>query len=347
MRTLWASGLATMVLLAGASLAMADTRPTPVPGTVNYVEGQAALDGQNLPAKQNGSTLLETNQVLDTGQGKAELLLTPGVYFRLGDNSEVRMVTPGLADTQVELVKGSGMLEVDQLYKENNLSVVVAGTTTRIEKEGLYNFQAQPATVRVIDGKATVYEGDAHTNLKKGHEVTVANAAPLKSHDLNKEAVEADPLYRWSKLRGQYEADANVNMAYSVANYGGWYGPGWYWDPFWDFYSFLPGDGFFYNPFGWGFYSPGYLWGHPYLYGGGWGGHYRYPVAGHNLGGRGFRSTSGFERHSAAPAASGFRSGGAVGMGGFHGGGFGGFHGGGFGGGGFHGGGGFGGGGRR
>ena len=340
MRTLWASGLATIVLLAGASLAMADTRPMPVPGTVNYVEGQAALDGQTLPAKQNGSTLLETNQVLDTGQGKAELLLTPGVYFRLGDNSEARMVSPGLADTQVELVKGSGMLEVDQLYKENNLSVVMDGTTTRIDKEGLYNFQAQPATVRVIDGKATVYEGDAHTDVKKGHEVIAANAAPLKAHNLNKEAVEMDPLYRWSKLRGQYEADANVNMAYSVAAYGGWYGPGWYWDPYWSFYSFLPGDGFFYNPFGWGFYSPWYVWGHPYLWGPG---HYRYSVAGHVPATHGFRSTPGFERHSAAPAASGFRSGGfrsggAVGMGGFHGGGFGG--------GGFHGGGGFGG-GRR
>ena len=322
-----------MVLLAGASLAMADTKPMAVPGTVNYVEGQVALDGQNLGAKLNGSTLLETNQVLDTGQGKAELLLTPGVYFRLGDNSEARMVSPGLADTRVELVKGSAMLEVDQLYKENDLSVMVDGTTTRIDKEGLYNFQAQPATVRVIDGKATVYEGDAHADVKKGHEVIVANAAPLKSHDLNKEAVETDPLYRWSKLRGQYQADANVNMAYSVAAYGGWYGPGWYWDPYWSFYAFIPGDGFFYNPFGWGFYSPWYVWGHPYLWGGG---HYRYPVAGHTPGVHGFRSTAGFERHSAAPASSGFRSGGSVGMGGFHGGGF-------VGGGGFHGGGGFGG----
>jgi len=346
MRTLWAtSGLATIVLLAGASLAMADTKPMPVPGTVNYVEGQVALDGQSLPAKLNGSTLLETNQVLDTGQGKAEMLLTPGVYFRLGDNSEARMVSPGLADTRVELVKGSAMLEVDQLYKENDLSVVVGGTTTRIDKEGLYDFQAEPATVRVIDGKATVYEGDAHANVKKGHELLVANAAPLKAHNLNKEAVESDPLYRWSKLRGQYEADANVNMAYSVAAYGGWYGPGWYWDPFWDFYSFLPGDGFFYNPFGWGFYSPGYVWGNPYLFGG-WGGHYRYPVVGgHPVRGghvpvaRGFRSTPGFSRHSEAPMAGGFRSSG----GGFHSSGFGGFHGGGFGGGGFHGGGGFGG----
>src|SRR5579872_2848455 len=158
-RTLWTgSGLAAMVLLAGASLAMADTKSTAVPGTVNYVEGEVALDGQSLPAKLNGSTLLGTNQVLDTGQGNAELLLTPGVYFRLGANSEARMVSPGIADTRVELVKGSAMLEVDQLYKENDLSVVVGSVTARIDKEGLYDFQAQPATVRTLDGKATVSE---------------------------------------------------------------------------------------------------------------------------------------------------------------------------------------------
>ena len=73
MRTLWASGLATIVLLAGASLAMADTKSMAVPGTVNYVEGQVALDGQNLPAKQNGSTLLGDKSGIGygTGQGRA------------------------------------------------------------------------------------------------------------------------------------------------------------------------------------------------------------------------------------------------------------------------------------
>ena len=312
MRSLWTtSGLATIVLLAGASLAAARTTSMAVPGTVNYVEGQVALDGQSLAAKLTGSTLLEANQVLETGQGKAELLLTPGVFFRLGDNSEVRMVSPGLADTRVELMKGSAMLEVDQLYKENDLSVIVDGSTTKVDKEGLYDFQAEPAVVRVIDGKAIVYEGDSHATVKKNHELLLANSAPLKPQDISKEAVESDPLYRWSKLRGQYEADANVNAAYSVAAYGGWYGPGWYWDPFWGFYSFLPADGFFYNPFGWGFYSPIWVGGHP---------HYRYPAVGHSgFRASGFRASPGFQRH-AGTVMAGPRM--APSMGGFHGGGF-------------------------
>jgi len=298
-------GLATVVLLATAALAAATPTSTAVPGTVNYVEGQVGLDGQSLAPRQTGSTQLQANQVLGTGQGKAELLLTPGVFFRLGDNSEVRMISPGLADTQVELLHGSALMEVDQLYKENDLSVVVDGSTTKIEKQGLYEFQAEPAAVRVIDGQAAVYEGTAHVTVKKGHEASLANGQPLKSHGLNQEAVESDPLYRWSKLRGEYEADANLNAAYMVGVTGGWYGPGWYWDPFWGFYSFLPGAGFFYSPFGWGFYSPGWVLGHPY---------YHYPV----IGRAGFRAAAPVAGHIAAaprmaPMGGGFHGGGGFG----------------------------------
>ncbi|MBV8807880.1 MAG: hypothetical protein JO033_04325 [Acidobacteriaceae bacterium] len=49
--------------------------------------------------------------------------------------------------------------------------------------------------------------------------------------------------------------------------YGGWYGPGWYWDPFWSGYAFLPASGFVYSPFGWGFYSPGFVYAAPLHYG--------------------------------------------------------------------------------
>jgi hypothetical protein len=35
-----------------------------------------------------------------------------------------------------------------------------------------------------------------------------------------------------------------------------WAGPGWYWNPYWSMYGFIPGDGIWYSPFGWPFYSP-------------------------------------------------------------------------------------------
>ena len=60
-----------------------------------------------------------------------------------------------------------------------------------------------------------------------------------------------------------------------VVNAGGWYGLGWYWNRGFGMYSFIPGDGILYSPFGWGFYSPAYIWSapvyvRPYRYYGGY-----------------------------------------------------------------------------
>ena len=86
-------------------------RQTAMPGTLNYVEGQASMDNQNLDAKSVGKADLENGQVLETGNGKAEVLLTPGVYLRLGSNSAVKMMNDSLTDTQVSLQQGEAMLE--------------------------------------------------------------------------------------------------------------------------------------------------------------------------------------------------------------------------------------------
>jgi hypothetical protein len=48
----------------------------------------------------------------------------------------------------------------------------------------------------------------------------------------------------------------------------GWYGAGWHWDPCFGAYTFIPGDGIFYSPFGWGFYPPCAVYGSPFFYGG-------------------------------------------------------------------------------
>ena len=198
---------ATLVLLAMAAVGMADTTKMPPPGTLNYVEGQVSVQGQKQSPKSVGSTYLEPNQVLQTRNGNAEILLTPGVYLRVGHDSAVKMISPGLADTQVQLTNGSAMLEVDELFKENNVSVVVDGGTTRIEKRGLYDFNANHPSVEVLDGKAVVFEGDREVKVKKGHEAMLAEAQPLVQQKFNKHQIENDSLYRWSKLRSEYASE--------------------------------------------------------------------------------------------------------------------------------------------
>jgi hypothetical protein len=310
------------MLAASALLAIpATAASSAIPGTLNYVEGQVAVAGQTVTSHSVGSVQLEPNQVLETGQGRAELLLTPGVFLRVGDNSAVRLISPGLADTRVEVLRGQAIVEVAELFKDNNLWVMMNGASTRLEKEGLYAFNATSSgLVQVFDGQATVEQADRHMDLKKGHQLAFGGPWKATHFDPNSQAAQ-DPLYAWSNLRSEYEAEASMQSARTVFVGGGsyWDGPGWYWNPYWDMYGFIPGDGIWYSPFGWPFYSP---W--AYGYGFGFGGY-----------GRGFFAARGHGHIAGGALASGghFASSGRMG-GGFGGRGFaGGMHGG-FGGGG-------------
>jgi hypothetical protein len=253
-----------------------DTRGanTALPGTLNYVEGHASMGAETLDSKSIGSAELQKGQTLSTDDGRAEMLLTPGVFLRLDNHSAVTMVSPSLTDTRVEVRQGRAMLEVAQLYMQNDIEILQNGATTRVEKPGLYGFDAAENQIRVFDGKAVVRDGDRSVSLKGGHEVLLNSGTPFKAEKFDKKTYEASDLYRFSSLRSAYLSEANMDQArVYVAGYGfgpGWYGPGWYWSPWFSAYTFIPGDGFFYSPFGWGFYSPLWVYRAPFY----WGGHY-------------------------------------------------------------------------
>jgi hypothetical protein len=237
-----------------AALALAQPAADAAPGAVNYLEGQASIDGRPFTAR---SARLERGQVLETSQGNVELLLTPGVFLRVGHDSSLRMISPGLANTEVALLRGTAMLEVDQLFKQNNLKVIVDGMTARIQKTGLYEFDANQPAAMVFEGQASVLEGGREVKVKGGRELLLADAA-LEPQKFDKHAAEQEPLYRWSKLRSEYESEAGTEMARNVYLYGGWYGPGWYWDPYWNYYAWLPAYGPYYGPFGYPYFGPGF-----------------------------------------------------------------------------------------
>ena len=316
--------LPNMLLLVGFS-AVAAFADSVIPGTLNYLEGSVSLNGQPLTSESIGKAKIGENQALSVAQGKAEILLTPGVFFRLGDNSSVRMLSPNLTDTRVALLNGEATVEVTELFKENHLQVGVAGTMTALLKTGLYEFNADHPQLAVYDGEASVLTGDRRVKVKKGHEAQLTGAVQVAKFDRK---TDQDQLYAWSNLRAEYDAQASAESAQAV--YGGWGpywgGPGWYWNPYWDMYGFLPGDGILYSPFGWPFFSPGFAYYAPM--------YFHHPIgggfAGRGFAGRGFAGrapSSGFAHGLAAP-----HMGGGFAGGGHMGGGFGGGHmGGGFG----------------
>ena len=330
----------------------------PQPGTVNYIEGQASIGAQALSEKSIGSTKLAAGQSLSTENGRAEILLTPGIFLRVGENSSLQMNSPGLADTITTLQKGRAMIEVAEIRPENNVRIAENNSSTQLLKPGLYEFDTDHGLISVFDGKAVVQVAGQQIQVKGGHQLNLDAVGKLKARKFDKKAY-TDDFYRWASLRASYLAEANVD---SARTYGGgvgwsptaWYGDGWYWNPGYGAYTFIPGDGIFLDPFGWGFYSPwsafeAPYWGYGYGYGF-VGGGYRHFGPGYRpryrAGGLGFgrvghasnvgRGMGAFSRGSSF-GGGGFRSGGGFrgtsgggfrGGGGFHGGG-GGFHGGG------------------
>lgn len=246
--------------------ANSQSRKTAYPGAVNYVEGHATLNGQPLAPSAVGSAVVGANQAVATTDGYVEVLLTPGAFLRLGHNSEARFVSAGLAGVNVELAQGSAMVEVADIVKGSTLHFTVNGVPVQIDKKGLYSLNATESSVRVLDGKADVQQAERTITLKKGDELALNGSA--KKHDFDMKAEEQQPLYVWSKVRSQNEAQANLHTADLIVAGGHWYGPGWYWDPLWASYAFMPGAGILYSPFGWGYYSPAFygFWGGPVIY---------------------------------------------------------------------------------
>ena len=247
------------VVLSAPAFAASDAHSA-LPGTVNYIEGQVNIGSDTLNADSIGTATLEPNQTLETGNGRAEILLTPGVFLRVDNNSSVKMISPSITDTEVQLNQGRAMVEVAEIHDQNNLRVREDGHDAQLVKKGIYEFDADQQDLMVFSGKAKVLDGDRTVSVGGGKQLYLNTSAALKPHGFDKDEYKQSDLYQWSSLRATYLAEANVNAASVYAADGyygtGWYGPGWYWAPAFGDYTFIPGDGVLYGPFGCSFFSP-------------------------------------------------------------------------------------------
>jgi hypothetical protein len=260
-------------------------------GVIHLTEGTVELDGKVIqsPAKLGEFVDMKTGQTLATKDGDAEVLLTPGVFLRLAENSSVKMISNKLDDTRIEVLAGSAMVQVGELLLGNAITLVYRNADISLAKRGLYRIDSDPARLRVFDGEAQVSSGDlTPVTVRKGHQVSI-NGETLEAK--NFDSKETDAFYRWNARRDEYIAEANVYAAktardsgqgmgfYTGSGYGaGTYGGAgtWAFNPWFGMYTYLPYSGMFYSPFGYGYFSPfmvGYMYmpGSPFFLGSGLG----------------------------------------------------------------------------
>ncbi|MCU1276004.1 MAG: hypothetical protein JWO48_3435 [Bryobacterales bacterium] len=266
-------------------------------GLIHYVEGRVYLGDQLVEGKFGTFPDIKENGQVRTEDGRAEVLLTPGVFLRVAENSAMRMVTNRLIDTRVEFLSGSILVEADDLPKDNGVTIVYKDYSIKLQQKGVYRFDSEPAALRVYDGGVIAELNGKAEEIKQGR--LLAMDGDLKAGKFDKEK-EADALYRWSRRRSEYLAMANVSAAKSVRDSGTyWQSSNWYWNPYFNMYTFIPGRGAYYNPFGYALWSPFTVY--DYLYSPG------YYYTGYGGGGgrvsRGVSSVTG--RTAVAPTKSG------------------------------------------
>src|SRR5436190_3798544 len=125
-------------------------------GMVHYVEGKVFAGSEQLDGKFGNFPQIKENQILRTEEGRAEVLLTPGVFLRAAENSSFRMITNRLIDTRVEFLTGSMIVESDDMLKDNSVTIVAKDATVHLRKSGVYRFDSEPASVRVFKGAVDV-----------------------------------------------------------------------------------------------------------------------------------------------------------------------------------------------
>ena len=231
-------------------------------GVIHYVEGDVSVDRTPVHPKFAEFPDVKAGQLVATAEGRAEILLTPGVFLRMAENTSVRMLSNALADTRLEVVSGSALVEVGELLEHNTITFVASGVNMELAKKGLFRIDASPARLRIYEGQARVTLGSESLIARKGRQIDLDSA---KLADTKFDAKETDSFYRWSSRRAEYVAAANVISARVTSNsdYGSSFtsNPGaWSWNPYFGMFTFLPASGVYWSPFGSPFYSPAMVW---------------------------------------------------------------------------------------
>jgi hypothetical protein len=257
-------------------------------GGINAVTGRAIVHGkgtsewEQLTIKED----LQAGDVVKTDfDGRVEMLLNPGSYLRIGENSEFELSDNSLDNLEVRLLRGTAIVEATGADDtELLINITTPDTKMAIIRRGLYRVNVFPGdSTELIVRKGRVMLGDSHTKIKGGNKVVFTSGSVSIAKLEKADKKNFDNFDNWSKERAQTVAKANSRLRerelrtmFSSGDLS-WSGFSrrslgmWVFSPRAGFYTFLP----FYM--GWGspygssysmsFYGNSFYYRNPYGYG--------------------------------------------------------------------------------
>jgi hypothetical protein len=248
--------LARCALLSMFVSALVSSAREVAPGIVNFFQGQVALDGKTLAGDDARTAVVGPGREIETERGQAEVLLTPGVFLRIGESSAVKMEAVSEKGVRLELVRGEALVEVDQVARNRRLDVIVKGADAHLDHSGVYRFNVSEPAIAVYFGRVRVEDDRRGITLGPGQELLLNGTNALKPRKFARAG--SDAVYDWSRQRAGYASQVSEWTGESLLGLDGQakYSDGWYWNPWFKSWAFVPESGHVLSPFGYGFYAP-------------------------------------------------------------------------------------------
>lgn len=183
------------------ALLIAPPAPTLLPGLVQYTEG-SSLASSNAGNTVGQPHLVAGSELVTRGDGRAEVLLTPGVVLWVGPNSRMVVTSISADACSVELTSGDALLQVLANSSSGTVTLKTSGSTLSFAKPGLFRLSASEPRA----------------------------APPVK-----------DELWRWARQRDARLAQANLDAAKTVRDHHEMIArPIWAWDEPARLFTYLP-----------------------------------------------------------------------------------------------------------
>jgi hypothetical protein len=244
-------------------------------GGVNAVTGKIGVHSrgssawEQLTIKDN----LEGGDVVKTGlDGRVEILLNPGSYMRVAENSEFELTNNSLDNLEVRLIRGTAIVEATGADDtELLINITTPHAKMAIVRRGLYRVNVVPGdATEVIVRKGRLLLSDPEAKIKAGKKLIFSGNSYSVAQLTDAEKKDVDGFDIWSKGRAETVAKVNQQVTSrnrrmlrsSFADDWAWrfsprIGGIWFFDPLFSCYSFMPFYAGWGSPYG-GRYSFSY-----------------------------------------------------------------------------------------
>ena len=179
----------------------------------HYAEGQVWLDSQGIETESPELTRcyrvhIQEHQHLRTSAGRAEVVLAPGSILRVGEKSQVQMLSSRIHEVRLRLIQGDAIIEIAEISGENSISVLCAAAVVQFRKAGSYRLDVQPggfSILKVFQGQARVAKNGIQRKVGSKRSIELAGRLGRAARF---DPADGDSLNVWNRHRAGVLAQA-------------------------------------------------------------------------------------------------------------------------------------------